>query len=228
MKRIIIIALIICSIGSFKTFAQDTLGVSTGSLTIFSLDSANLFFSADTVDVFLKNKGSIAFNGTINIHMAVDTGNGLNQFASDTLTTVLNPGDSLLKSLIINYTPTDFKLGSNIVVIWHSVSGGVTIDSAFGHVSIVGTVGISKLQEKYKLTLFPNPSNGAFTLLLKNTGDLHIRKSTVLSLEGKQLYTSSSQNPEFDLNRQPDGQYIIRVEYSDGRIEHHKLFKIQR
>ena len=63
-----------------------------------------------------------------------------------------------------------------------------------------------------EVSLFPNPTDGSFTLAL--SGDIAIEaKAVLLTLTGEVLSerTFNGTSMEFDLNRQPAGMYLLRL-----------------
>lgn len=78
----------------------------------------------------------------------------------------------------------------------------------------------------FKMTLFPNPTNGKFTI---NELPSNVDKTiTVLNLQGKELYQtiSTSSNKVLDLTDYPQGVYLIRIDAEGYQSAFYKLSKL--
>ena len=71
-----------------------------------------------------------------------------------------------------------------------------------------------------QLSVYPNPSNGEFTLSIRNY-KLGIRNVKIYNVLGEQVYSQSNiQNPAFNINlsNQPNGVYLYRVLNEGGNL----------
>ncbi len=92
--------------------------------------------------------------------------------------------------------------------------GGAYTDTCGFSVSVQEHPGFSSFES----TLFPNPNNGSFQLMLKNLSGVQVEIS-VVDLVGRELYRSNetSNNSEsltrdIDLTAFPKGMYLLRVQ----------------
>lgn len=81
--------------------------------------------------------------------------------------------------------------------------------------SFSGTVGVSEVQENSNFSVFPNPSNGVFTI--QNIGE-DLIKISIFNLLGEKVYQFANHYLEknnetiIDLSTKPKGIYFIEVE----------------
>jgi hypothetical protein len=78
--------------------------------------------------------------------------------------------------------------------------------------TVSGTTAVQKINNSGDFTVFPNPSNGIFTI----TGN-GIESVEVLTLSGKVLI-KNGRNSSMDLSNYPDGIYLVRVKQNNHTI----------
>ncbi len=87
-------------------------------------------------------------------------------------------------------------------------------------VALCPVLSINEIAEQVSVSVFPNPSNGQFTLALSNEkGFVEIYNSI-----GKLVYQSEIRNPksEMDLSNQPKGMYFVRF-YAGLKMQTEKI-----
>ncbi len=89
-------------------------------------------------------------------------------------------------------------------------------------VTIESSTGISAITNSSKVTIYPNPNNGKFTILIVNANkSTSSNEIEVYNVLGQQVYsqvrTSSSQFT-IDLSSQPNGIYLYRVTRENGKL----------
>jgi Secretion system C-terminal sorting domain len=77
-------------------------------------------------------------------------------------------------------------------------------------------VGVNELAEVGSLAVFPNPSEGAFTVALVNAGPVDVRVSDLRGRTVRTLRTNAVQF-QLDLNDQPAGAYLLTAIGEKGR-----------
>ncbi len=145
-------------------------------------------------------------------------------------TPVYNPGDSLLylmafmgggnnKGAIISYKPAT----NSENVIW-SLGGGTDGANPQGNFTLLQKNNITtslrqQIASANLLTVYPNPSNGLFTISMKNE-ELKMKTIAVYNVLGEQIYSApfTIYNSQFtiDLSSNPNGSYFLRVITADG------------
>jgi len=103
--------------------------------------------------------------------------------------------------------------------------------------SISGSAGINEVKgESEEVNVYPNPSNGVFTILIRNS-ELGIRNMEVYNVLGEQVYTSTLPPPngggassifQMNLSSQPDGIYLYRVITNSGELIGEGKIMVQR
>jgi len=85
--------------------------------------------------------------------------------------------------------------------------------------SFSGTVGVSEVQENSNFSVFPNPSNGVFTI--QNIGE-DVTNIDVFNLLGEKVFQSTNNNlvnnneTAIDLSKKPKGIYFIQVTHGNS------------
>ena len=80
-------------------------------------------------------------------------------------------------------------------------------------------------KEANNLSIYPNPSNGKFELLITgNTGQVH--SIEIFNLQGQKLYESAGVQLKFDLSNQVPGIYFMRVQQNSKN--HNLKFVIEK
>lgn len=101
----------------------------------------------------------------------------------------------------------------------------------YGMTEVVGTnsmgtvfryylvTGIAENNMKNGFNVYPNPTNGVFTITIDN-GKLKMNNGqlTINSLIGEKIYQSEINNPksEIDLSNQPNGVYFVNIKTEQG------------
>lgn len=100
----------------------------------------------------------------------------------------------------------------------------VTITDACGsytdsvYVQVGGYAGVEEATNDLAATLFPNPSNGEFTLLVNGT-DVEEYNVRILSISGQLIYQSTIKNGKkqmLDITNQPNGVYFVHLASDKG------------
>lgn len=95
-------------------------------------------------------------------------------------------------------------------------------DSDAVTITVSGGTGISDMEEGIRLSIYPNPTSGSFTVDIDNiTGDREL-KISILSLSGQKIYekifkVKTSLEEEINISEWQRGYYIIKI---DGESTH--------
>ena len=93
--------------------------------------------------------------------------------------------------------------------------------------SITGTANI--IAKEVSFIVFPNPSNGLFSIRANNQTMNDKAIITITDLTGKTLYSSGPINlvspKEFDITKYRQGIYIVTVIYNNNKVLNQKIIK---
>jgi hypothetical protein len=167
--------------------------------------------------------GSISemFDVTIHELPTVDLGNDMTICANETM--MLDAGNAgasyvwstgeTTQTIVVDTT----GVGIGTLDIWVDVTDANTCTST-GEISIQfdDCTGISEISEQWAVEIFPNPSNGVFSIDINTKSNKPVSMS-LFNTFGKELYKmenvsiKSSKVIELDLTAQPDGIYFINL-----------------
>jgi hypothetical protein len=85
-------------------------------------------------------------------------------------------------------------------------------------VSVTLPTGISETQALNTVSVFPNPSNGKFTIQLSTFANMQLSEMDIYNVFGERIYTSKTipDKSEVDLSQAPDGIYFMQLRTSQG------------
>ncbi len=109
----------------------------------------------------------------------------------------------------------------NILVPTETINVGAGFPDAHLVLSVTGVLAT----DEYLLesaSVYPNPSNGVFTIDLKSTAI--IEKVNLTDISGKQITIALDSNNSFDISSYNSGIYLLNVQTSDG-VLNRKLIK---
>jgi len=169
------------------------------------LDTSNNLDASNYLTVGFKNPAVDDFSLTATALAAIDKG-------TDAGTT--NTSYSL--------TPVNMYLSSDSSLLPRSIIGGV-ID--LGAYEYAGSSGIAACQTKTNISIYPNPSNGEFTLK-KIYGQWKNVNIEIYNLIGEKVYYnskfSSQTSNNIDLSNSPKGIYFVKI-YNGKEIQTGKI-----
>ena len=105
----------------------------------------------------------------------------------------------------------------NVYVIvegWGSLSGDYALN-----ITAADLVSLSEL-EKNNAHIYPNPTTG----LIQIETNKEIYSAILMNLQGKVIQKINSSG-ELDATHQPNGMYLVRIEFANGQIETQKIIK---
>jgi hypothetical protein len=101
-----------------------------------------------------------------------------------------------------------------IVEGWGSLSGDYALN-----ITTADLVTLNEIEANLAL-IFPNPSNG----IIRVDSDQEIKSAVLLDIRGRQIQKINSTGV-FDATHQPNGMYLVRIEFYNGQIETQKIIK---
>lgn len=142
------------------------------------------------------------------------------------------PGDSLLIDLgwigLSTGTIYDPNLGNQFCVYSSHPNGQTDLhvsNDSHCELGYSGPVGVKEISSSFRAKVFPNPSNGRFTIQLP--AETETVSAQILDVHGRVLYLDSVNGLstfEIDLTDQPVGLYFLKLE-SERHLDFSKLIK---
>jgi hypothetical protein len=220
MKRIFFFAIILFSLNSM---AQTSV-MGMGGFGLFTPADTVTAGSSDTLSVWVKNYGPAIFNNYLTLNTAVrdslapaslDT---VNIYTSP-LPVTIDPGDSLEVTLtaIYNISPSGYRYGIDVIVIWPYSNSSITIDSLEFSVYIEGYAGINEQQPDPMIRIYPNPSSNI--IIVDHPSGSSVEEITIYDLTGKVIMISHKESSVNIENLAP-GMY-----YADILLNGNKRFR---
>jgi hypothetical protein len=125
-----------------------------------------------------------------------------------------------------DFSPTVAGLG-NHVITYSFTDANACSSSATQSLTVTDCTGLEELGLASLVSLYPNPNNGQFTLIIEETGLKQILIS-VMDLQGKEIFSVTENNlghvyqKEINLEGVSTGIYFVRIN-ADGKLATMKL-----
>lgn len=105
---------------------------------------------------------------------------------------------------------------NNVYLVTLISTNGCDTDTAFEVINIT-EVGIDELSERYSLLVYPNPSEGSFTIRSDYSGEMQVE---IINLEGKTVagYQNVPSNKCLEFSNVTKGLYFIKIHIEDKFI----------
>lgn len=214
MKKILFITILLLSMSSL---AQVNIGMG-----YFGLTAPNDTVSestSDTYSVWVKNYGP----GTLNDYITLITGvrdsvGGIDSVGYYTSpgNIILTPGDSTMLTLTTTYnvSPTGYRYGIDVIVIWPVAASATTLDSLEFTVFIKDATGLNELDAEQLIDVYPNPA--ADNIHIKHPDATAIESIEVFDLSGR-LVLSEKKQSTINIESLPAGMFTVQVILSDKK-----------
>lgn len=195
-------------LAGLRVCAQGPLGVS--SLSNFP-DTVTIGDSA-TFTAWIKNYGPFQFTGKAYVNSGVEDSSGIQSTGFDSIMiSNLIVNDSIAITLKEVFTQTNYRLGTNVVVIWPITSGTPAYDTLKVNLIVQDRVAIYE-ERQIKLKLYPNPASDMIWLDYKD----QCVTVNIYQTSGRLVQCSESKG-YIDVRDLPKGAYLIEVILPNGR-----------
>lgn len=215
-------------------FVNNAVYNATGELDIlttliYDLSGTNVVLNFDLA----KAQWSSTYNDALRVEISTDCG--------DNYTTVYDL-DGLTLSTIPNYvgsnwsptSDTDWRTenidlsayqGNDQVIIRFINVNGYSNSTYIDNINIAGVLSVNDEKLNGELSLFPNPTNGNFTVRLKS---MYLDTVKIFDLYGKEIKNIDVKNNKrtatINIDNLSTGVYFVSIE-SEGSITHRKIIK---
>lgn len=160
MKKIFLIAFALLTISSK---AQTNLGMS--QYTPNNLVDTVFSGTSSSYSVWVINHGPTTFKDTLHVYTAVrDSANGATSYLVGAYTTPdsmsIPANDSVQIPLTGSYnvSPTGYKIGIDVIVVWPVAASATTVDSLTFNIWIIDANGVNEIDLERFIKVFPNPT----------------------------------------------------------------------
>jgi len=105
-------------------------------------------------------------------------------------------------------------------------ANGCSATSAAITVIVDNCSGIDELSLSQQMSIYPNPSNGIFTLIMNNEQGIKNIEVKVMNVLGQVVYQSAITAPQSEINLKevPSGIYFLQLQTAEGAV-YRKLLK---
>lgn len=163
--------------------------------TLYPIDAS---FTTNTLTV------DLALGGTVNFE----------NNSSNTTSRIWNFGDGEMDytDSLMSHTFTQVGMYEVELIVFH----GMCSDTVTQTIEVINTTGVEDLLLETGMTVYPNPTNGDFTVRFKNPFEGNIN---ILDLMGRNhLITDiTKENQVYNISEMPKGVYLIEVVMNNGR-----------
>lgn len=214
VRRLFFIVLLLTSL---RGIGQSSIGIDTSSFSFTFTDTVNLQTPTFAASVRLINTGLLTITDSIDVIVAVDSGNAvLHNFFTVTDTSTMIPGDTTTWNL--NSAPNAaLRSGINTVVIWpkaYSPTTG-TSDSLFLIVYVDTTgLGVYFHYTPKGFLMYPNPGHDVLNFKSFTTSSAY-KKIRLYDSDGR-LAMVAEFAEQIDVAALRQGIYIVSVESASG------------
>lgn len=183
--------------------------------------------SSHSHTVYVKNTGNTVFNDSITIYTAVEDSllgfNVVDVYNSNSIIS-LNPGDSAAFALtaVYNLSPTGYKTGVDIIVVWPYATNATITDSLTYSVYIIDPNGINELNIYTSLKVFPNPAKDH--VLIDAIENKKIKSIRLIDTKGCSLNIELN-GSIINVENLSEGIYILDVELENNQHRYGKFIK---
>lgn len=209
---LIALLLVVCTFSFHNVKAQGTATLHVADMPGYPDLPQDTAYEQNTYnfDINLVNGTNLIINSSVTIMLKVDT-----TFATlvNNPAMAINPGDSISISIAgYNFSPSQYKAGNNIVVVWPVVNGLVLpVDSFITNVHFVPLTSVDGIDlNEPVFNMFPVPANT--TLNLDFGKSILVEQVRIYSASGQLVRTCRSTGKnEIDISSLDSGLYFVEA-----------------
>jgi hypothetical protein len=217
MKRILFFAVILFNLNSIAQVSMGVTGFNSPA------NDTVIAGSTETYSVWIKNYGPGNFNDMVYLSSGIRDSSSV---IADTLSTfntgslVINAGDSVSVDLTTTYniTPTGYRYGIDVIVIWPYAQNAIVVDSLEFVVYILDPTGTKELDVNQLIRLYPNPAVNEVSI--DNSGGTAVKSINIYDLSGRLLISNRDQTT-INTECLSPGMYCVEIILSNNK--HYKL-----
>jgi hypothetical protein len=223
MKKIILFALILCSISAQ---AQVNLGIS--QLTPVGFNDTLQSPGIDSFAVYVKNYGPSTFNDTLHVYTLFDSAGGTNYDTvgyNKSVNTIAIPAND---SAQINLMPAfNFPLhGYNssvvgVIVVWPFSKSSTTVESLKLKIAVIAT-SVKEVNIEELVKLFPNPVSEKLNIAIPLSSS--VEEVTIIDLQGR-IVASYKDTIVLNVEDLSPGMYTVDILSSTKKHNYIKIIK---
>ncbi|MBP6335049.1 MAG: T9SS type A sorting domain-containing protein [Bacteroidia bacterium] len=176
----------------------------------FAADSAFAGTPYDSILITIKNTGTLAFQGEVDVFLTAGPGVLDTLFLDSIGGTLLAPSDSVIRRPApYFFNSVHFDDGDNIVVVWPQArTGGIPSDTTIFHVYFISLQSIAEFDQK-QISVSPNPGTDFIRLDLAEINQLE--QVRIIDSSGRIFFQSKDHAELISIRNWPAGIYFIEV-----------------
>ncbi|MEM0998985.1 MAG: hypothetical protein AAGN35_18140 [Bacteroidota bacterium] len=164
-----------------------------------------------------------AYMGPVDIMAQVGGGTPFSLFSTSMETIPAGiPGKSY--TLTDTVTLARYGGGINIVVVWPTAPNFVTLDTAFGELTVLPTSVIDPQLDRYPLRIYPNPTARAVRIRTQFPPVL-VEETRLCDQQGRVLFRQDGVPIDVSLEGMTGGLYFLEIQLMNGALRRFKILK---
>lgn len=177
----------------------------------------------------VKNLGNtVITNDTIFIELRNDSATVIQSVIASIPIQSLLPNDSIDVTSNYSFLSSNYRTGSNIVVVWPRLSNtGIvtTLDSVIFNVFFVPLASTNQInQPSEEFSFFPNPVSNEIFIISKN--ESFIERVRILNEIGQEVFCMKRFSKHLNVTFLPKGFYFLEIKARHGVYSRKKFIKL--
>ena len=177
-------------------------------------------------NAIIRNDSSSVLNERIGLGYSVngsaattvsDSTSGL-QF--DSAVALLNPGDTVAKTIVVHVSGPQFLVGPSVVVIWPISTHGHALDSLTLHINVLEPAGIAGIDDRSIKAYIVNNE-----MMIQVEQDIQLRQVRIFDVSGREILSQINPSRITPLPQMESGIYLAEITYNNNQRKLFKFFK---